>query len=116
MPEIETHDGIYDRGMEPEKFEYRLFYIRMPKMLDRKTGDTITCRLSVDQYGYCELVDWYYFGKRDPHEPYNSETMYLYECEREVWDWLAEWELVELRPIGPEDSEFFATDKLTNKE
>ncbi len=113
---VEIPDGIYDEGMEPEFFEYRLFYIRMPKVLDRKTGDTITCRLSIDKYGYCELVDWYCFGKRDPHEPYTSETMELREYEMAVWEWLAEWELVELRPIGPEDSEYFATAKLTGDE
>lgn len=102
----------YAKDMEPEKFEYKLFYIRMPKVCERKTGDTVSCHLKVDQYGYCELLDWYNFGKRDPHEPYNSETMHLRDAEIDVWEWLAEWELVELRPIGPEDSEYFATEKL----
>lgn len=31
---------------------------------------------------------------------------------QEVWEYLREQELVELRPIGPEDSEYFATSKL----
>ena len=109
-----TDIDIFAEGMGPEKFEYKLFFIRMPHALDRKTGETITCRISVDQYGYCEMVDWYNFGLRDPHTSYNSlMDQKLIEAEKEVWEWLAEWELVELRRIGPEDSEYFATSKLT---
>ena len=29
-----------------------------------------------------------------------------------VWNWLVEWEFVELRKIGPEDSEYFALPRL----
>jgi len=36
----------------------------------------------------------------------------FYALEREVIDYLAEWELVEWRSIGPEDREVFATNKL----
>lgn len=32
---------------------------------------------------------------------------------REILDWLIEWEYAEWRSIGPEDSEVFALDKLT---
>ena len=37
-----------------------------------------------------------------------------WEQRRDVYDWLIEWELAEWRRIGPEDSELFATDKLTD--
>lgn len=114
-PENPEEFDYFAEGLEPDKFEYKLFYLRMPNSLDRKTGDTISCYLSVDQYGYCQLMDWYFFHRRDPHRPYHlseQEDAELYECERLVWEWLAEWELVELKPIGPEDSEYFATDKL----
>lgn len=33
----------------------------------------------------------------------------------EIWEWLQEWELVESKRIGPEDSEFFVTDKFWEK-
>ena len=39
-----------------------------------------------------------------------------WDLQQEVWGWLMEWELVELKAIGPEDSEYFATEKLTNSE
>jgi hypothetical protein len=34
---------------------------------------------------------------------------------REIWEWLVEWELVELKPIGPEDWEYFITSKFLNR-
>jgi hypothetical protein len=70
------------------------------------------------EYGQCELHDWYWFGKRDPHKPYqlmNPVDKELWDAMQEVWYWLEEWELVERRKIGPEDSEYFATDRLTKE-
>jgi hypothetical protein len=54
---------------------------------------------------------WYWDGVKDPRS-YNSENWHLHETEMKMWNWLVDEELVELKPIGPEDSEYFATDKL----
>jgi hypothetical protein len=60
---------------------------------------------------YISSFDWYWFGERSSHS-YNSENWHLLTTRKEVVEWLHEWELIETRPIGPEDAEYFATDKL----
>jgi hypothetical protein len=62
--------------------------------------------IEVGSYNTCALqagTSW--FGK-------NFDEM-GHEEKKEIWELLSEWNLVELRQIGPEDSEYFATDKLT---
>jgi hypothetical protein len=67
--------------------------------------------LSVREDGYCELDHFKFHGVSGPVQgQYNSTESYA--LQREVWDWLVEWELVELKPIGPEDSEYFITHEL----
>jgi hypothetical protein len=51
---------------------------------------------------------WQWFGLHSSHKAAGNYQ----EALNEVWEWLVEWELIELRSIGPEDSEYFATDKL----
>lgn len=64
---------------------------------------------------YCRLDGWKWGEYRQPRPAaYSSANWHLLEIEREVWSWLREWELVELKSIGPEDSEYFATERLTN--
>jgi hypothetical protein len=68
--------------------------------------------------GLCELHDWYWFGQKDQHKPYrltDPEDKARWDAMQEVWFWLREWELVELKKIGPDDSEYFATERLTGK-
>lgn len=77
----------------------------------------IYATLRVADDGYCDLWDWYWFGLRDPHRGYklsDPEDHKLWDAMQNVWTWLREWEFVELKPIGPEDSEYFATERLTN--
>ena len=67
--------------------------------------------LWVREDGYAELQDFKFHGIRSPQQgEYNSVESYAQR--KEVWDWLMEWELVELKPIGPEDSEYFITHEL----
>jgi hypothetical protein len=56
------------------------------------------------------IVSGLWFGtpvRRELHD-----TMELWKLHREIYDWLQEWELAVLQPIGPEDSEWFATTNL----
>lgn len=106
-----------DPEMEPVVFEYRAFFIRLRNPLEPRVRDHHTnCYLLVDDTNYCQMLNWHNSGKSDPNRPYSGseEDRELLNLERDVWDWLEAWELVELRPIGPEDSEYFATDKLLN--
>lgn len=64
-----------------------------------------------DDPHYINNLNWSWFGARNPLT-YNSKNWHLLDIEKEVFNWLHEWELIELRPISPEDSEYFATDKL----
>jgi hypothetical protein len=77
--------------------------------------DSAFAHIRVAEDGMCELWDWGWYGRRDPHRPYrltDPNDKALWDTMKKVWKWLEEYELVELRPIGPEDYEFFATDKL----
>jgi len=57
-----------------------------------------------------EMFRWFN-DTRGLHTPYSTE---IWNIEREIYEWLSEWELVKLVAIGPEDSEYFATDKLAD--
>lgn len=65
---------------------------------------------------YCVLSCWKWGEYRQPRPAiYSPSNWHLLEVEKRVWEWLVEWELVELKAIGPEDSEYFATTKLTGE-
>lgn len=73
--------------------------------------------LWVREDGYAEIQDFKFYGERGPMNVHSQlkhpeEAHKAWEAQKEVWDWLMEWELVELKPIGPEDSEYFITDLL----
>jgi len=63
--------------------------------------------LSVREDNYAEIDGFKFDGVTGPVTESFAQT-------QEVWSWLQEWDYVVLKPIGPEDSEYFATDKLTN--
>lgn len=74
--------------------------------------------ISVDDNGYAELVHWRWGNFTDPHRGYKlsePEDLALWNAMKEVWDWLTEWEIVRLMPIGPEDSEYFITPEFALK-
>lgn len=59
------------------------------------------------------LAHWHWFGVASPKPAiYNSENWHLLDVRKEVYEWLVEWDLIRLQAIGPEDAEYFATDKL----
>lgn len=45
----------------------------------------------------------------------DPEHRKVWDAGRDVMQWLCDHEFVQLRPIGPEDSEYFATSKLTGE-
>lgn len=101
----------------------RIFHVVMP-LQGKSIGEHRTSYASpvwadvhVDDNDYCELHNWFFYG----HRPKRDGTGYrlsdpgdalIWEAMTHVWNWLNEWEFVELRQIGPEDSEYFALPKL----
>jgi hypothetical protein len=75
-----------------------------------------TADLLVDKYGYCELTNWTWKDEKYRSGGWrlsNPADLANYEAEHELLDFLRdEGEWIELRKIGPEDSEYFATEKL----
>jgi hypothetical protein len=99
----------------------KIYHLVYPHDKARTTfASPVWADVEVDSDGYCELRDWKYFEQRPKRSGgYNlsdAEDAAKWEAMREVWSWLSEWELVELKPIGPEDSEYFATEKLLEME
>jgi len=75
-------------------------------------------RVSVRVYqdGLVNLDRYSWFGKSGPkHGGYrlsDPKDKEIWDTNQEVYAWLSEWEFIELKRIGPEDSEWFATEKL----
>ena len=110
MPDI---DLWAEENAPTVKPAWRTYCIRIPNVRDT------VIYLDVDDNDYSEL-------------PWETQSLYMiqgfnesisswfgrridkmtYKEREEIWEWLIEWELVVLRKIGPEDSEYFATDKL----
>jgi len=110
MPEIDLWADEHEPTVKPA---WRTYCIRIPKLF----GTVIY--LDVDDTDYSE-------------PPWESEPLYMiqgmnerisswfgerldkmtWEAKNDIWAWLMEWELVVLRKIGPDDSEYFATQKL----
>jgi hypothetical protein len=83
-----------------------VYSLRIPRDLTRRTSDSANVYVEVDQYGMMNIHTGTYWFRRDWKQDYSIQ--------REIMDWLVEWEYAEWRQIGPEDSELFATEKLTN--
>lgn len=69
--------------------------------------------------GLANLEYYRWFGKTGPkrggYRLSDPKDLEIWETDKEVWEWLSEWGFVELHRIGPEDSEYFATEKLTRE-
>lgn len=63
--------------------------------------------VSVDSFGMVDITKYSWFGE-------HSDSGKKHSIVKEIIDWLVEWELVQIRQIGPEDADWFATEKLIN--
>lgn len=105
---LTVDEDIYNDEYEPKSFHYAVVYrVEFPRDKQPQASWTpYRLYVEVDNYDQVHISDnSYWFGKHW-HDMSWAER-------REVWDVLVEWELFEWRRIGPEDSELFATDKLT---
>lgn len=109
-----ANPDVYADDMKPESNQLAvIFRVAMPGQFKYDYWANVY----VEENDYCELHGWRWGEYRQPRPAiYNSDNFHLLEVEKRVWEWLKEWEYVELRNIGPDDAEYFATDKLVSKE
>jgi len=103
---------IYADNMKPNVLVESLrVKVILPRGGAALIKDTAWAALSIDiatsapPY-QANLVDWYWFGIRMQGK---SGPRSMFHLQQEVLQWLMEWELIELRAISSEDSEYFAT-------
>lgn len=96
---------IYDDDREPfvEKLGVWM-QVCPPLMAQYDRSKYINLSVRVDIYGLIDEVTGMFLGQHS--------NKWSHETQREVYDYLQEWELIVLRSISPEDSEWFATTKL----
>lgn len=83
-----------------------VYIVRSPRPAEMKSEDVIRLYVEVDiSDGLATLQPYSSFQGKNYKDMDHSER-------REVYDYLIEWELLEWRKIGPEDSELFATNNL----
>ena len=104
-------EDIFEDGREPKPREVaRIFEMRVPGHGHRHWA---CVEVDAKNDGHCELAGWRWGEHRPIHGGYRlTEPKHkaAWDAMREVWEWLAEWGLVELRQIGPDDSEYFAVE------
>jgi hypothetical protein len=102
-------DALDNENKPIVKHSHITFCVILPREAAIKLPGSVynpyTIYLDVDDLGGVSLGSrTYWYGKR-------VEDM-EWEEQMEVFDFLAEWELIKSVQVGPEDSEWFATDKL----
>ncbi len=106
--------NIYEDGHEPEVGLYSETYIiRVP---EHKYTHWARLEIEIENDGYANLESWRwgdFRSVRGPGAGYRfPEDRERYDAMQEVYEWLREWDIIELRRIGPDDSEYFATDEF----
>ena len=77
----------------------------------------VTVRVYPDGLVNIERFRWFgVFGPKPSANNLTKNAADIQAATKEIWEWLTEWNFVKLIPIGPEDSEYFATSKLTGDE
>jgi hypothetical protein len=105
-------DDIFDPANEPVAKLTVVHRIRVASPLKPKRGPKprIGIGVTVDETGYLEIDYAYGFGEIRGSAV--GITREHFANRQEVYNYLVEWELATWQPIGPEDSEIFATKKL----
>lgn len=61
--------------------------------------------VSVDMFGMLSIIRYSWFGEY-------STKGHKWSVAREILDWMVEWDLAQMRQISPDESDWFATEKL----
>jgi hypothetical protein len=108
---------LYADENEPEVgFVHKTYRVKVPmkRSMELPTNWLPFVYVEVDEYGMINIdrnhTMW--FGDRLTQVDASKSVSQMY---KEIYGWLVEWELARWIPIGPEDSELFATKKLTGE-
>jgi hypothetical protein len=87
-----------------------VYLVRFPRPAEVHSNESYSLYIEIDEYDYLVGIQPHsnFFGKKYGDMDHDEKRI--------VWDWLMEMELLEWRRIGPEDSELFATKRLTSKD
>ena len=95
-----------------------LYHVEIENNEQRIAGGAVGVTVRVYPDGLVNIERFRWFGIFGPKVSSNNLTKDAADVQaatKEVWEWLTEWNYVKLIPIGPEDSEYFATSKLTGE-
>ena len=117
----EARDWLFDDKFQPKTRLFYKTYKIQPTVpsYEKVTEEQFKLYIEVNVYhdGLAELGDFWWFGVRAKrnggYRLSDPEDRKVWDTQKEIWGYLSEWELVTLKRIGPEDSEYFACDKLT---
>jgi hypothetical protein len=101
-----TLDIYNDENVPTSNLFYTTYRVRIDKMFSPVSHNPFSILVNVFSDGLANLDDntsW--FGKKVSDMTWKEQ--------REIYDYLQEWDYVTLERIGPEDSEWFATERLT---
>jgi hypothetical protein len=118
-PQYEGFD-LFSVENKPEAKEfYTTYTIKIPSQSNWLVMDRCNVTLAIYKDGLVNIERFSWFRivgpMTDANKPAGHREASI-AAQQEIWEWLVEWELVRLIPIGPEDSEYFATSKLTGDE
>jgi len=110
--EVDIYSDVINPQAKPGAVIYTV-------MCDYPFSMQMQVQVRVYHDGLANLEYYRWFGKTGPkHGGYRLSD----PADKEIWDrnqevlmWLSEWGFIELKRIGPEDSEWFATEKLTTE-
>lgn len=98
---------IYDDARKPITKQTGVVVQVVSTPIPFKRDTCINIGVHIDSYGIIEDVTGMFCGKH--------LTFLNYSEKREAYHYLQEWELISMRPIGPEDSEWFANKSLNEE-
>jgi hypothetical protein len=109
-PSVEYPEGfdLWAEENAPEVFYNATVYcVRYPFHIRRTLPTKVLpfVYLEVDPYGMVDVRSYHWFGA-------TSSEGKDWRIQKEIFSYLQEWEYIQSIRIGPEDSEWFATDKL----
>jgi hypothetical protein len=111
---------LWDDANAPkiEVLDIKMVRVTIPTGEDVRPRERAGVVLKVDTTdGSVELDRFIWFGVYGPkpggaYKLSDPADLLAWNTKNDVWEYLREWEYVKMMPIGGEDAEYFATNKL----
>lgn len=108
---MDDFDLYADENEPYTHLSHSVYGLRLPYPAKFPTDVQPFVYVEVDTYGFINIdrsrTRW--FGDSLTNVDASKS---VHAIEKEIYEWLVEWELAEWKSIGPEDRELFATEKL----